>query len=110
MSHYLIVEIFEGENSNQEFNRWIEHEDDCPTETIEMIGVERNPEYPDFVPHYHEYTCGVGYWESGYGLMDLEEDPRYNIPGKYEIDFYSYYPTSAFEDNEAYLYFVEKSS
>ena len=107
MSHYLNVELFEGENSNQEFDRWIDHEDDCPTESREMIGVEINPEFPDFEPHYHVYTCGVGYWEEMYGYEDLEEDPRFTTPGKYEIDFYNEQVFQSYEW-DSYLYFVKR--
>lgn len=94
MPHYLVVEEFDGE-----LDRMVEHEPDCPTEVI----------YEDLEGQkIRDYTCGVGYWTSNYGFMDLEEslDPQYNTPGKHEIDFYNYVPQSSFEDPEAYVYFV----
>lgn len=92
--HYLVIEnLGEGE-----FDRTVEHHPDCPTE-VRDHGLL-------FGQVWEEYICGVGYWESGYGLEDLADDPRFSIPGRYEISFYSYVPASMFEDAEQYLEFV----
>ena len=93
MPHYLIVQ-----DLGEEFDRWVEHEDDCPKEVRYV-----NTLSGEIV---EQYICGVGYWETGYGFMDLEEDPRFTTPGRHEIFFYSYTPQSMFEDAEAYLEFV----
>jgi hypothetical protein len=101
--HYLMVssfEVFGGKKSSVGFERWIEHEDECSTEIRDLDPISGN--------HWHGYTCGVGYWEENYGFVDLEDDLRFNTPGKYKIDFYNYTPKSYFEDADCYLYFVEE--
>jgi len=100
MAHYLIVEDLFSEE--EPFDRWIEHEENCITIVRDydpLTGLE-----------WDEWLCGVGQWEENYGCMDLEDDVRYNTPGKWEIDFYHYWSGSAFDDSEAYLYFVEKEN
>ena len=94
MTHFLVVEDAGGE-----YDRIILHDASCTTEVI-----DRGPE-PGQI--WEEYTCGVGYWESNFGLDDLKDDPRFNTPGKYEISFYNYTPQSMFEDADAYLEFVD---
>ena len=97
MSHLLVVEATGDEN--EPFDRWIEHLEDCPTEIIYYNPINDN--------HRHEYICGIGYWESYYGLIDLADDPRFSIPGKYKVGFYHYWSGSLYDEEEAYLYYEQ---
>lgn len=92
--HTLHVEYL----GDEEYDRIIVHEEDCPTEVrwIMPSGEE-----------IREYVCGVGEWANWYGHEDLKDDLRYVTEGDHPIDFYSYTPKSWFEDAEAYLYYVE---
>lgn len=93
--HFLNVTNDYGD----EFDRWIEHLPDCPKE-------ERG-QNPLTGLSYIEYACGTGYWIEQFGLEDIKDDPRFIKPGRWEIGFYSYTPSSVYEDADAYIYFVE---
>ena len=102
MAHYLIV----TEPEPGYFEHDIEHEGECPTQKEYFSGFQPN-EFSDERPYFILEICDVGLHSDYWGWVDLEDDPRFNTPGKYEIDFYSHWSGSMFEDSEAYLYFVE---
>lgn len=89
MTHYMVVESL-YKNEEDDLDRWVEHHD-CPV-----------------AEHWDDpkVTCPVGKWFTYYGFSDLADDPQYWIPGKHEIDFYSYVPENDNENPDAYLYFV----
>ena len=93
MPHYLNVYELGG----GKFDRWIDHEDDCPTEIRDF-----DEETGD---HWHAYTCSVGYWEEMYGYEDLQDDERFTTAGRYKIDFYN---EKVFQSEEwdSFLFFV----
>jgi hypothetical protein len=102
MTHYLIVT--EPEPGYFEYD--VEHGKECPKQKQYFGGFQPN-DFSDERPYWEHYTCDVGSWSDDWGFIDLEDDPRFKVPGKYEIDFYSYWSGSMFEDSEAYIYFVE---
>lgn len=100
MPHFLNVYDL-GDGS---FDRWVDHEDDCPTQKIQwLLGDGTLGEFNEAI----EFTCGVGYWESMYGYEDLEDDPRFRTPGRYKIDFYNEKVFQS-EEYDSFLFFVEE--
>lgn len=95
--HYLVV----SEPEQGYFEYEVEHEENCPEQWFasNLIG-----------DGYTDYICDIGNHVSYYGFIDLETDERMKQPGKYEIDWYGHFPTSAFEDNETYIYFVDEEN
>lgn len=54
-----------------------------------------------------DWDCNVARCINWSGFEDLGDDPRMKISGKYEIEFFGYFPTSMYEDAEQYIYFKE---
>ena len=92
--HYLVV----SEPEEGYFEHEIEHEKNCPMRVIyhDLMGRE-----------IKDYACDIALHVEYWGFYDIEDDERFKKVGKYPIDWYGYFPTSMFEDNEVYIYFVK---